>query len=156
MICRPFNYTGPGQTAAFLVPKIVQHYVQQRHKKRLGNLNLYRVLSDVDRVIEAYARRILTSTNSTILNICSGRSVHLADIITIMNDLSGRAMKVVSDPALLRTDEPQTLIGSPSRLEALVGLLPNPEFREVLARMYEQGHKEYSGSAGESVTTASM
>jgi hypothetical protein len=35
-----------------------------------------------------------------------------------MDDLSGYAMKVVADPALFRKDEPRTLIGSPSRLEA--------------------------------------
>jgi nucleoside-diphosphate-sugar epimerase len=147
VICRPFNYTGPGQTTEFLVPKIVQHYVQRRHEIKLGNLDLYRDLSDVDRVVEAYARLISTSTRSNVVNICSGRSIHLADIITIMNDLSGHAMKVVSDPALLRRDEPRRLIGSPSRLEALVGPLPNPEFRETLARMYEQGRKEHSGVA---------
>lgn len=155
VICRPFNYTGPGQTAAFLVPKIVQHYVQRRHEIRLGNLDLYRDLSDVDRVVEAYARLISTSKSSNVVNICSGRSIHLADIITIMDDLSGYAMKVVSDPDLLRKDEPQSLIGSPSRLEALVGPLPSPEFRETLVRMYEKGRKEYSGSAGESITSGS-
>jgi nucleoside-diphosphate-sugar epimerase len=146
VVCRAFNYTGPGQTVAFLVPKIVQHYVQRRHDIRLGNLDLYRDLSDVGRVVEAYARLISTSTSSNVVNICSGRSIHLTDIITIMNDLSGHAMRVVSDPALLRKDEPRTLIGSPSKLEALVGPLPNPEFRETLAQMYEQGRKEYSGS----------
>jgi GDP-D-mannose dehydratase len=70
-----------------------------------------------------------------------------------MNELSGYAIKVVADPALFRKDEPRTLIGSPSRLEALVGPLPNPEFRETLARMYEQGCKEYSRSAGGGVTS---
>ena len=142
VICRAFNYTGPGQTAAFLVPKIVQHYVQRQHEIRLGNLDLYRDLSDVDRVVEAYARLISTSTRSNVVNICSGRSIHLADIITIMDELSGHALKVVSDPELFRKDEPRSLIGSPSRLEALVGPLPNPEFRETLMRMYEQGRNE--------------
>jgi nucleoside-diphosphate-sugar epimerase len=156
VICRPFNYTGPGQTAAFLVPKIVQHYVQGRHEIRLGNLDLYRDLSDVDRIVEAYARLISTSTSPNVVNICSGRSIHLADIITIMDDLSGYAMKVVADPALFRKDETRMLIGSPSRLEALVGPLPNPEFRETLVRMYEQGRKEYSESAGESATSRRM
>jgi hypothetical protein len=73
-----------------------------------------------------------------------------------MNDLSGYAMKVVSDPALSRKNEPQTLIGSPSRLEALVGPLSNRDFRETLARMYEQGRKEYSGSGGGSIASGSL
>lgn len=146
VICRAFNYTGPGQTAEFLVPKIVQHYVQRRPEIRLGNLDLNRDLSDVDRVVEAYARLVSTATASSVVNICSGRAVHLADIVTIMDELSGYAMKVVVDPALVRKDEPRTLIGSPERLEALVGPLPHREFRETLMRMYEQGCTELGGS----------
>jgi GDP-6-deoxy-D-talose 4-dehydrogenase len=156
VICRAFNYTGPGQTAEFLVPKIVQHYVQRRHEISLGNLDLNRDLSDVDRVVEAYARLVSRSTTSNVVNICSGRSVHLADIITIMDELSGYDMKVVADSALMRKDEPRTLIGSPSRLEALVGPLPNPQFRETLARMYELGRKEYSESRHGNVATGSL
>ncbi len=155
VICRPFNYTGPGQTEAFLVPKIVQHYVQRRDEIRVGNLDLYRDLSDVDRVIEAYTRLMSISTGSNVVNICSGRSIYLKDIITILDDLSGYAMNVVADPTLFRKDEPRILIGSPSRLEALVGPLPNPNFRETLARMYEQGCKEYSRRAGGGFTSIS-
>lgn len=147
-ICRPFNYTGSEQTTDFLVPKIVQHYVQRRQEMRLGNLDLFRDLSDVDRVVEAYARLVSRPLSSNVVNICSGRSIYLADIITIMDDLSGYNMKIVPDPALFRRDEPRSIVGSPSRLEALVGPLPNPEFRETLARMYDHGRREHSRSAG--------
>ncbi|HJU10931.1 MAG TPA: NAD-dependent epimerase/dehydratase family protein [Candidatus Binataceae bacterium] len=142
LVCRPFNYTGPGQTTDFLVPKIVQHYVERRGEIRLGNLDLYRDLSDVDRVVEAYARLITSSPRFNVVNICSGRSVYLADIISIMDDLAGYSMRVVCAPELLRKDELRRVVGSPLRLEALVGTLPNPEFRETLTRMYEQGCKE--------------
>ena len=143
LICRPFNYTGPGQTTEFLVPKIVQHYVERRQEIRLGNLDLYRDISDVDRVVEAYARLVTSMPRFNVVNICSGRPVHLADIVPIMDDLAGYAMKVVPAPEFLRKDEPQTVVGSPSRLEALVGPLPNPEIRETLTRMYEQCCKDH-------------
>lgn len=142
LVCRPFNYTGPGQTTEFLVPKIVQHYVERRGKIRLGNLDLYRDLSDVDRVVEAYARLVTSSPRFNVLNICSGRAVHLSDIISIMDNLAGYSITIVPAPELLRKDEPRTVIGSPLRLESLVGTLPNPELRETLARMYEQGCEE--------------
>lgn len=142
LICRPFNYTGPGQTTEFLVPKIVQHYVERRGEIRLGNLDLYRDLSDVDRVVEAYARLVTSSPRFNIVNICSGRAVHLSDIISIMNDLAGYSIEVVPAPELLRKDEPRTVIGSPLRLERLLGPLPNPGLRETLTRMYEKGCKD--------------
>lgn len=142
LICRPFNYTGPGQSTEFLVPKIVRHYVERRKEIRLGNLDLYRDLSDIDRVVEAYARLVASSPHFNIVNICSGRAAHLSDIISIMDDLAGYSIKIVPAPELLRKGEPRTVIGSPSRLEGLVGILPNPELRETLTRMYERGSQE--------------
>jgi GDP-6-deoxy-D-talose 4-dehydrogenase len=137
IIARPFNYTGPGQTANFLVPKIVRHYAEGSGEIRLGNLDLFRDFSDIERVVEAYARLITRPVEPTTVNICSGRAVHLSDIITIMDEIAGHSLRLVTDPQLKRDDEPRTIIGSPRRLEALVGALPNPEFRATLERMYE-------------------
>ena len=137
IITRPFNYTGPGQTTDFLVPKIVLHYVEQRSEIRLGNLDLFRDFSDISRVVEAYSRLLSRSISPTTTNICSGRSVHLSDIPKIMEEISGHPVRVMTDPSLLRGEEPRFIVGSPSRLETLVGPLPNPEFRETLARMYD-------------------
>ena len=91
VVTRPFNYTGPGQTATFLVPKIVRHYAEQRSEIRLGNLNLFRDFSDIGRVIEAYSRLVSQPIVPTTVNICSGRAVHLADILAIMDDISGHS-----------------------------------------------------------------
>ena len=137
IVTRPFNYTGPGQTASFLVPKIVQHYAERRSEIRLGNLDLFRDFSDIGRVVEAYARLIAQTVAPTTVNICSGRTVHLQDIITLMEDISGHSARLVIDPALLRGGEPRVIVGSPARLEGLIGSLPNPEFRDTLAHMYE-------------------
>lgn len=137
LITRPFNYTGPGQSANFLVPKIVHHYAERRSEIRLGNLDLFRDFSDIDRAVEAYARLVTLPVNPTTVNICSGRAVHLVDILEIMSDLSGHQIRIVSDPTLVRADEPRTLIGSPARLESMVGDLPNPGFKDTLTRMYD-------------------
>jgi nucleoside-diphosphate-sugar epimerase len=136
IVSRPFNYTGPGQGTSFFVPKIVRHYAEQRDEIRLGNLDLYRDFSDIGRVVEAYVRLISLPVEPTTVNICSGRAVYLADILKIMDEISGHSMRVVTDTALVRTKEPRFMVGSPSRLEALIGPLPNPAFRETLTRMY--------------------
>ena len=142
IITRPFNYTGPGQAASFLVPKIVQHYAERRSEIRLGNLDLYRDFSDISRVVEAYSRLLTRSIGPATINICSGRSIHLVDILKIMDDISGRPVKLVTDPSLVRSDEARFILGSPSRLESLIGPLPNPAFRETLGRMYDAFRKE--------------
>jgi GDP-6-deoxy-D-talose 4-dehydrogenase len=146
IITRPFNYTGPGQTTSFLVPKIVQYYVEQRGEMRLGNLDLFRDISDISRVVEAYSRLVSQSIEPTTVNICSGRAVHLSDIPKMMDDITGHSVRLVTDFSLFRGDEPRFIVGSPSRLEALIGPLPNPEFRETLVRMYDAFRKNGSSN----------
>ena len=137
IVTRPFNYTGPGQSPSFLVPKIVQHYAEAKSEIRLGNLDLFRDFSDVRRVVEAYYRLVSDAIDPDTINICSGHLVHLADIPKILEEISGHSLKVVTDSSLFRNDEPRVIAGSPMRLETFVGPLPNPEFRETLSRMYE-------------------
>ena len=136
IVTRPFNYTGPGQTTSFIVPKIVQHYVERRSEIRLGNLDLFRDFSDISRVVEVYSRLLSGSIEPTTVNICSGRAVYLADILKIMDEISGHPIRAVTESLFVRGDEPRYIVGSPLRLEGLVGPLPNPEFRETLARIY--------------------
>jgi nucleoside-diphosphate-sugar epimerase len=145
IVTRPFNYTGPGQSPSFLIPKIVQHYAERKSEIRLGNLNLFRDFSDVRRVVEAYCRLVSDAIDPNTINICSGRSVHLADIPKILEEISGCTMEVITDPSLVRGDEPHIIAGSPSRLEKLVGPLPNPEFRETLFEMYKASRLALSG-----------
>jgi GDP-6-deoxy-D-talose 4-dehydrogenase len=147
IVARPFNYTGPGQSTSFFVPKIVQHYAEQRREIRLGNLNLYRDFSDIKRVVEAYSRLISLPIGPTTVNICSGRTVHLADILKIMDEISGHHIRVVTDPSLVRINEPRFIVGSPSRLERLVGPLPNPEFRETLTQMYDAFRRQLGNNS---------
>ena len=136
IVTRPFNYTGPGQSPSFLVPKIVQHYAEGKSEIRLGNMDLYRDFSDIGRVVEAYWRLLSGAVAPNIVNICSGRAVYLSDILKMMEGISGRHIEVVTDPSLTRSGEPHVIIGSSSRLESLVGPLPNPDFAETLSSMY--------------------
>jgi GDP-6-deoxy-D-talose 4-dehydrogenase len=148
VITRPFNYTGPGQSPEFLVPKIVRHYVEKQHEIRVGNLDLFRDFSDISRVVEAYARLLSYSIKPTTVNICSGRSIYLGDILRILDDISDHPIRAVTDPSLVRGDEPRFMVGSPTRLETLVGPLPNPQFRETLARIYDSFCQERSAAVG--------
>lgn len=137
IITRPFNYTGPGQSQSFFVPKLVQHYADRRSEICVGNLDIFRDISDIRRAVEAYARLVSRSVAPATVNICSGRTVYLADIFKLMEDISGHTLKIVQDLSLVRSDDPHVIVGSPVRLEALVGALPHFEFRDTLSRMYE-------------------
>lgn len=137
VLTRPFNYTGPGQDPVnFVVPKIVDHFVRRAPSIKLGNLDVYRDLSDIRRVIEVYARLVSCPVDHPVVNICSGRTMQLRDIVDFLSEISGHSIEVIKDPALVRPGEPRTVLGSVKRLQSVLGGLPNPDFHDTLRWMY--------------------
>lgn len=135
-IVRPFNYTGPGQSATFLFPKIVASHFRRDPVLRLGNLSVYRDLSDVSYVCEAYRLLLRDGKVGEVVNICSGVGVSIADALAIMGEIAGYSPDVEVDPSLVRTGEVRELRGDPSRLYAWIGdLAPSPA-QAIFTRMF--------------------
>ncbi|MEJ0075822.1 MAG: NAD-dependent epimerase/dehydratase family protein [Alphaproteobacteria bacterium] len=137
IVTRPFNYTGPGQEPIFLVPKLVDHFIRRAPRINLGNLDLFRDFSDIGRVVDVYARMVSQPVDHAVVNICSGRTIHLASMIGLLQEISGHSIEVATDPALVRPGEPRTICGSAARLQSMFGDLPNPDFGDTLRSMYE-------------------
>jgi nucleoside-diphosphate-sugar epimerase len=137
-IVRSFNYTGPGQAQSFLIPKIVKHVRERAKVIELGNVDVSRDFSDVRTVVEGYARLLATpdAVGKTV-NMASGRSVSLSEVLAMVSRLSGHDMEVRVNPAFVRANEVPLLIGSRARLEELVGSLPDIAFEETLRWMLE-------------------
>ncbi|ORT71899.1 GDP-mannose 4,6-dehydratase [Pseudomonas mosselii] len=138
LVTRPFNYTGAGQSEAFVFAKIVAAFARRQAELKLGNLDVSRDLSDVCYVAEAYARLLECDAQGQFVNICSGRSVSLLQVIDAMAAIAGYRPQVRVDPAFVRADEVKELYGSPSKLYGLVGELEVPELHETLLSMYER------------------
>lgn len=137
LLARPFNYTGVGQSGQFLVPKIVKHFAEAKAGIELGNLDVRRELNDVAFICEAYSRLLITAHSSEVVNISSGRSVHLQDIIGFMNEIAGYSIRVSVNPQLVRKNEIPVLTGDGTKLQRLVGNIEQVSLRETLANMYE-------------------
>jgi len=135
IVTRPFNYTGVGQTGDFIVRKIVRHFQEGAREIRLGELQLDRDFSDVEDVVEAYVRLTRVSTDYTIVNLCSGTAVHLADIVPMLVEITGQPMTVIRDERFVRGGEPRVIRGSTERLHGLIGAFPRKPFRLTLEGM---------------------
>jgi nucleoside-diphosphate-sugar epimerase len=139
IVTRPFNYTGPGQSEAFLFAKLAGAFHRRVPVLTLGNLRVARDLSDVSFVTEAYYRLLVSSAASTTLNICSGRSVAISEALAILRDLTGHNPEVTVDPTLLRPNDVEVLTGDPTRLQTAVGAItpvaPEEIFRRMLATL---------------------
>lgn len=140
-IVRPFNYTGVGQSADFLLPKIVAHFRRRAASIELGNLDVWRDFSDVRAVADAYGRLLdapAADAVGTTVNLCSGHSHSLRDVIAMAQDITGHCIDVQVNPAFVRANEVTTLLGNPARLHALIGAdWASPPLHDTLRWMLE-------------------
>lgn len=134
-ITRPFNYTGIGQPAHFLVPKIVSHFARRAPLIELGNLDVERDFSDVRTVAHIYRCLLEKDCAGQTVNICSGRPYSLHQIIEILQATAGYEIEVRVNPAFVRQSEVKTLIGSTARLHGLLGSVEGPALEETLRWM---------------------
>jgi len=137
VITRPFNYTGVGQAAQFLLPKIVNHFKRGEKLIELGNIDVERDFSDVRTVVHAYRQLLELSPAGETFNVCSGVAYSLNDVLVMMSEIAGYEIEVRVNPAFVRANEVQRLQGDDSKLKAIVGNLTTISLKETLRWMYE-------------------
>jgi len=137
IITRPFNYTGIGQAKEFLIPKIVQHYKEKQPIIKLGNLNVAREFNDINFVINAYHKLMISDYSSTIVNIASQRPIKLLDIIDTMNKIAKYNIKIETDARFVRANDIPSLCGSKQKLVSMIGDITPMPIEELLWTMYE-------------------
>lgn len=120
-ITRPFNYTGVGQSATYLLPKIVEHFRRRAPYIELGNLDVWRDFNDVRTVVSLYRRLIETplAVGQT-YNISSGRAYSLREVVALCEELTGHRMEVRVNREFVRDNEVRMLRGDSSKIQNLL------------------------------------
>ena len=140
-ILRPFNYTGPGHSNQFVIPKLVDHFSRRTSSIELGNVDVEREFNDVRMVVAAYVRLLDCPSSEVgavgLFNVCSGRPIALSSVISSLERLTGHRMAVNVNPAFVRAHEIRSSCGDPSRLVARVGALPSYALEETLLWMLD-------------------
>jgi nucleoside-diphosphate-sugar epimerase len=136
VITRAFNYTGPGQSEQFLIPKIVEHFRRRAPVIELGNVEVSRDFSDVEEVVAAYILLLESSARSEVVNACSGRAIVLREVLSMMGALAGYEIDIRVNPEFVRQNEIQRLVGNNTKLKHLIRFAPSRPFLETLRRMY--------------------
>lgn len=127
VIARPFNYTGAGQEARYLVPKIVDHFRRRAPEIELGNLFVRRDFGDVRSVAEVYCMLALADSPPPIVNIGTGSLHSIQDIVDILTDITGHSPELRSNPAFIRANDVPTLGADIGRIrQALPDWAPKP------------------------------
>ncbi|TCV95766.1 nucleoside-diphosphate-sugar epimerase [Luteibacter rhizovicinus] len=136
VLARPFNYTGVGQAENFLLPKIVSHFQRGERVIELGNIDVARDFQDVRFVADAYVRLLSASAAGQTVNLCSGTSVSLMEVIGMMQQIAGYEIEVRVNPVFVRGNEVARLTGDNRRLRSLIGPLDIIPLRTTLEWMF--------------------
>lgn len=139
VVARPFNYTGPGQDAHFLIPKLAAHFAARAPSIELGNLDVEREFNDVQMVCDAYLLLLAHGVPGESYNICSGRPYALHHVIETFARMTSHNPRIEINPAFVRGNEVHRLCGDPRKLQTLLSrqgaILNEPALEETLARM---------------------
>ncbi|BEP63619.1 GDP-mannose 4,6-dehydratase [Variovorax sp. V213] len=139
VVTRPFNYTGPGQDAHFLIPKLAAHFAARAPSIALGNLDVEREFNDVQMVCDAYLLLLAHGEPGETYNICSGRPHALRRIIETLARMTSHDLRIEINPAFVRANEVHRLCGDPQKLQTLFSrqgvALHEPSLEETLGRV---------------------
>lgn len=137
-ITRCFNYTGIGQAAHFLVPKLVAHFAERKAHIDLGNLAVARDYTALDDVVAAYIALLGAEPQQVAgktVNICSNHTYSLHELLALLTEISGHQLEVRSQPHFVRRHDIAILRGDYSKLHHLTGWQPQQSIPDLLTQM---------------------
>lgn len=141
IIVRPFNHLGPGQDDRFvagaLAARIAANEVSGQSELSVGNLSAERDFTDVRDVVRAYRLLAASGVPGETYHVCSGRATAVATVAETLVGLSGKAMRLVVDPALHRPVDVPVVVGDASKLTAACGWRPEVPLSTTLADLLD-------------------
>ncbi|MBV0932308.1 GDP-mannose 4,6-dehydratase [Marinobacterium weihaiense] len=136
---RPFNHIGAGQADGFVVSSFARQIVEiemgGKQTLQVGDLTAERDFLHVSDVVDAYIALIKQQSaidNGAAVNICSGGSVRISDMLDELVGLSVAEINVQQDPGRMRKSDIARVCGSYSYLSDRTGWRPATSLRDAL------------------------
>ena len=147
VVTRAFNHIGPGQRPDFVVPALTDRLLAVRSgttdRVRVGNLHVRRDLTDVRDVVVAY-RTLLEGLTAgaiapggVILNVASGHSVAIDQVLDRLAQLIGVSPTIEVDPELVRATDAPEIVGDLTAIADAVGWRPRISLDQTLSDIVE-------------------
>jgi len=137
---RLFNVYGPGAPAGFLIPRLVTGFAGSG-RLALGELDHRRDWVHVDDACAAFVTALEHPADPgtfRALNVGSGRSASVRELIELLAALSGRRPEIVQEQERLRADEPLEERADCARLAAM-GWSPRIDLETGIKRLWDSG-----------------
>lgn len=141
VILRPFNHTGVGQTADFVIPLLAKQFVQIERGGEpvlsVGNLGNIRDFTDVKDMVRAYVLAEEKCQSGKVYNIGSGVGHTVKEIIAIFENLTGKKVEIKSAPEQVRKSDVPVLIADASKFKNLTGWSPSISLETTISDILE-------------------
>lgn len=133
---RPFNHTGPGQSADFVCSDFARQVVRIERGEAparlgVGNLGSARDFTDVRDIVRGYLLLMERGVAGEAYNLCRGETLTIGAIVQQLQDAIAVPFEVVEEGARVRRREVPRIVGNPSRARAL-GWEPQIPFERTL------------------------
>jgi GDP-4-dehydro-6-deoxy-D-mannose reductase len=135
---RPFNHTGPGHDARFVVPSLARQLAeieagQREPVLRVGNVDVARDFTDARDMVRAYRLAIIRGAAGDVYNLGRGRSIRIGDIIADLLELCTADIETYTDPALARPADIPRQEADVRKFRSLTGWEPRIPWQTTLA-----------------------
>jgi GDP-4-dehydro-6-deoxy-D-mannose reductase len=139
---RAFNHTGPGQSTTFALPSFARQLAEMEAGLRpttlkVGTIDVRRDFTDVRDVVVAYYELLEKGAVGEAYNVCSGRTVLLADLVKELQNNCSVAVTMEIDPARVRPGDVPQIVGDTGKLNKTTGWLPKIPLEKTLKELLE-------------------
>jgi len=139
---RPFNHTGPGQSAEFVCSDFARQMAaidlgRQAPEVSVGSLSVQRDFSDVRDVTRAYELMLENGRAGEAYNVASGRSTSIKQILKILSSFCTRPVMTTTKSERLRQVDERKLYGSTAKLRRDTAWVPEYRLRQTLRDLFE-------------------
>lgn len=149
---RPFPHIGPGQAASFAVSSFAKQVAQIKlglipPAIKVGNLDARRDYSDVSDIVRGYREALLNGKRGDVYNLCSGKSVAVGEILSLLLSTAEVEAEVVRDPERVRPLDIADLYGSGEKARKDFGWAPRIEQEVTLGSIVDYWLEQISLSS---------
>jgi GDP-4-dehydro-6-deoxy-D-mannose reductase len=139
---RPFNHTGPGHDARFVIPSFARQLAemeigQREPVLRVGNLDVARDFTDVRDMVRAYRLLLSVGVPGEVYNLGSGRSTRIGDMVDELIGLCRVPAAKHIDPARLRPSDVPRQQADIHKFTSLTGWRPRIPWHTTLRDTFE-------------------
>jgi len=136
---RPFNTYGPRQSARAVIPTIIAQALKS-NELQLGSTTPKRDFNFIDDTVAGF---VAVATNDRaigeVINIGSGRTVSIADVVQQVGEIVSRPLEVRTDGSRVRPEKSEVglLLADIGKAQRLLGWNPKVSLRDGLERTVE-------------------